>query len=127
MIDSGYMATGTSTCPKRQLHRRRQAHRLNGHGTHIAGTIAAKDNAGGVVGAAPGAPLTGVKVLGCDGEGTLTSILKGVDSVTAKANKPAIANMSLSGPASQTLDDAVKKSASSGAPVPHGRLSLPAM
>jgi hypothetical protein len=85
-----------------------------GHGTHIAGTAAAKDNAKAVVGAAPGAPLTGVKVLGCDGSGTLTSILKGVDWVTANANKPAIANMSLSGPASQTLDDAVKKSVSSG-------------
>jgi subtilisin family serine protease len=85
-----------------------------GHGTHIAGTIAAKDNAKAVVGVAPGAPLTGVKVLKCDGSGTLTNILKGVDWVTANAKKPAVANMSLSGPASQTLDDAVKKSASSG-------------
>ena len=85
-----------------------------GHGTHLAGIIAAKDNAKAVVGVAPGAPLTGVKVLGCDGLGTLTTILKGVDWVTANAKKPAIANMSLSGPASQTLDDAVKKSASSG-------------
>jgi len=85
-----------------------------GHGTHLAGIIAAKDNAKAVVGVAPGAPLTGVKVLGCDGSGTLTTILKGVDWVTANAKKPAIANMSLSGPASQTLDDAVKKSASSG-------------
>jgi subtilisin family serine protease len=85
-----------------------------GHGTHLAGIIAAKDNAQAVVGVAPSTPLTGVKVLGCNGSGTLTSILKGVDWVTANANKPAIANMSLSGPASQTLDDAVKKSASSG-------------
>ena len=85
-----------------------------GHGTHIAGTVAAKDNAGAVVGGAPGAPLTGVKVLRCDGTGTLTAILKGIDWVTANANKPAIANMSLSGPTSQTLDDAVRKSASSG-------------
>jgi subtilisin family serine protease len=85
-----------------------------GHGTHIAGTIAAKDNAKAVVGVAPGAPLTGVKVLRCDGSGTLTNILKGVDWVTANAKKPAVANMSLSGPASQTLDNAVKKSASSG-------------
>jgi len=85
-----------------------------GHGTHLAGIVAAKDNAGAVVGVAPGAPLTGVKVLGCDGSGTLTNILAGVDWVTANANKPAIANMSLSGPASQALDDAVRKSASSG-------------
>jgi hypothetical protein len=85
-----------------------------GHGTHIAGIIAAKDNAKAVVGGAPGAPLTGVKVLGCDGSGTLSTILKGVDWVTVNAKKPAIANMSLSGPANQTLDDAVKKSASGG-------------
>jgi aqualysin 1 len=86
----------------------------NGHGTHIAGTIAAKDNAKAVVGVAPGAPLTGVKVLGCDGSGTKAHILAGIDWVTANAKKPAIANMSLSGPASQTLDDAGRKSASSG-------------
>ena len=85
-----------------------------GHGTHIAGTVSAKDNTGAVVGGSPGAPLTGVKVLGCDGKGTLTAILKGIDWVTANAKKPAIANMSLSGPASQTLDEAVRKSASSG-------------
>ena len=85
-----------------------------GHGTHLAGIIAAKDNATAVVGAAPGTPLIGVKVLGCNGTGTLTTILNGVDWVTTYANKPAIANMSLSGPASQTLDDAVKKSVSRG-------------
>jgi aqualysin 1 len=86
----------------------------HGHGTHLAGTIAAKDNDAAVVGASPGAPLTGVKVLGCNGSGTLTSILKGVDWVTANAEKPAIANMSLSGPASQTLDEAIRGSAGSG-------------
>ncbi len=85
-----------------------------GHGTHVAGTVAAKDNASTVVGAAPGAQLIGVKVLGCAGSGTLTNILKGVDWVTANAKKPAIANMSLSGPTSQTLDDAVGRSAGSG-------------
>jgi subtilisin family serine protease len=85
-----------------------------GHGTHVAGTVAARDNASAVVGVAPGAPLTGVKVLGCDGSGTLTNIVKGIDWVTANANKPAMANMSLGGPTSQTLDDAVRKSANSG-------------
>lgn len=85
-----------------------------GHGTHVAGTVAAKDNASGVVGVAPGAQLTGVKVLGCNGLGTLTNILEGVDWVTGHAKKPAIANMSLSGSTSQTLDDAVRRSAGSG-------------
>ena len=85
-----------------------------GHGTHVAGTVAAEDNTRDVVGVAPGAPLTGVKVLGCNGSGTTSGVIKGVDWVTGNAKKPAIANMSLGGGASTALDDAVKKSADSG-------------
>ena len=85
-----------------------------GHGTHVAGTVGAKDNASDVVGAAPGAPLTGVKVLGCSGSGSNSGVIKGVDWVTANAVKPAIANMSLSGGLSQALDDAVRRSATGG-------------
>ena len=83
----------------------------NGHGTHVAGTVAARDNTRYVVGAAPGAPLTGVKVLGCNGSGSYSGVIKGVDWVTANARKPAIANMSLGGPRSQALDEAVTQSA----------------
>lgn len=86
----------------------------NGHGTHVAGTVAARDNTVDVVGAAPGAPLTGVKVLGCNGSGTTSGVIKGVDWVTANAVKPAVANMSLGGGVSQSLDDAVVRSANSG-------------
>jgi len=86
----------------------------HGHGTHVAGTVAAKDNTINVVGVAPGAPLTGVKVLGCGGSGTTSGVIKGVDWVTANAVKPAVANMSLGGGASQALDDAVVRSANSG-------------
>src|SRR5918997_545258 len=86
----------------------------NGHGTHVAGTVAAEDNAGGVVGVAPGAPLTGVKVLGCDGSGSVASVIAGIDWVTANADKPAIANLSLETRASRVLDEAVKISAASG-------------
>ena len=86
----------------------------NGHGTHVAGTAAALDNRRDVVGVAPGAPLTGVKVLGCDGVGANSGVIKGVDWVTANAAKPAIANMSLSGGASDALDTAVENSAASG-------------
>ena len=85
-----------------------------GHGTHVAGIAAARDNDRAVVGVSPGALLTGVKVLNCDGEGSHSSVLKGIDWVTANAKKPAIANMSLAGPASKTLDDAVRTSARSG-------------
>ncbi|HUG14635.1 MAG TPA: S8 family serine peptidase, partial [Thermomicrobiales bacterium] len=79
----------------------------NGHGTHVAGTVAARDNTVDVVGVAPGAPLTGVKVLGCGGTGTTSGVIQGVDWVTANAILPATANMSLGGGASQALDDAV--------------------
>lgn len=86
----------------------------NGHGTHVAGTVAAKDNTFDVVGVAPGAPITGVKVLGCGGTGSTSGVIKGVDWVKANAKKPAIANMSLGGGASTALDNAVKSSADSG-------------
>lgn len=86
----------------------------HGHGTHVAGTVAAKDNTSNVVGVAPGAPLTGVKVLNCGGSGTTSGVIKGVDWVTANAVKPAIANMSLGGGATDSLDAAVKTSADSG-------------
>jgi subtilisin family serine protease len=86
----------------------------NGHGTHVSGTVAAEDNTSDVVGVAPGAPLTGVKVLGCGGSGSTSGVIAGVDWVTANATKPAIANMSLGGGTSTALDTAVRNSAASG-------------
>jgi subtilisin family serine protease len=86
----------------------------NGHGTHVAGTVAARDNAQDVVGVVPGAPVTGIKVLRCGGSGSTSSVVKGVDWVTANAVKPAIANMSLGGGVSDALDTAVENSAASG-------------
>ena len=77
----------------------------DGHGTHVAGILVAEDNARNVVGVAPGASLIGVKVLGCQGGGRTSKIIKGVEWVTADAQKPqnadtpAVANMSLGGPA----------------------------
>jgi subtilisin family serine protease len=86
----------------------------NGHGTHVAGTVAAEDNTQDVVGVAPGASLYGVKVLGCGGSGTTSGVIKGIDWVTDNAVTPAIANMSLGGGASNALDDAVRNSAAAG-------------
>jgi aqualysin 1 len=86
----------------------------HGHGTHVAGTAAAKDNESDVVGVAPGAMLTGVKVLSCSGSGTTSGVIKGVDWVKANAVKPAVANMSLGGGVSTALDNAVKNAATSG-------------
>ena len=86
----------------------------HGHGTHVGGTVAARDNTQDVVGVAPGAPLVGVKVLNCQGSGTISGVIAGVDWVTGNAVKPAIANMSLGGGASPALDTAVIASANSG-------------
>jgi aqualysin 1 len=86
----------------------------HGHGTHVAGTVAAIDNTQDVVGVAPNARLTGVKVLSCSGSGSTSGVIAGVDWVTANAQRPAVANMSLGGSASQALDDAVRRSAASG-------------
>ncbi len=71
----------------------------NGHGTHVAGTIGARDNNGGVVGMAPGVPLYAVKVLGTDGSGYTSWIIKGIDWVTANAvsKNIKVANMSIGG------------------------------
>jgi subtilisin family serine protease len=71
----------------------------NGHGTHVAGTLAAKDDATGVAGVAPAAPLWSVRVLGNAGTGTTSSVICGVDWVTANAATTGIrvANMSIAG------------------------------
>jgi subtilisin len=69
----------------------------NGHGTHVAGTAAARDNADHVVGVAPGARLHAVKVLSAQGSGTTSQIICGIDWVTARAGTIEVANMSLGG------------------------------
>jgi subtilisin family serine protease len=69
----------------------------NGHGTHVAGTIAAKDDANGVVGVAPGARLWAVRVLSNSGSGTTSQVICGIDWVTANAGTIEVANMSLGG------------------------------
>ncbi|MBI5623870.1 MAG: S8 family peptidase [Elusimicrobia bacterium] len=65
----------------------------NGHGTHVAGTIAAKKDGKGVVGVAPQVKLYGVKVLDAEGSGSLSDIVRGV--VWAVNNNIQVANMSL--------------------------------
>jgi subtilisin family serine protease len=71
----------------------------NGHGTHVSGTVAAKDDGNGVVGVAPGAPLWAVRVLNNAGSGSWSSVACGIDWVTANAASRGIkvANMSLGG------------------------------
>ena len=86
----------------------------NGHGTHVAGTVGAKDDANHVVGAAPGVAVTALKVLTCDGSGLMSNVIAAIDWLTTYGKKPAVANLSLSGPPLQSVDDAMRRSASSG-------------
>ena len=86
----------------------------NGHGTHCAGIAAAIDNGIGVVGVAPGARLWAAKVLGRDGSGSISNVIKGVDYVTRNAAAIEVANMSLGGGNSATLNNAIANSVARG-------------
>jgi len=80
-----------------------------GHGTHVGGTVA-----GSTYGVAKGALLRGVKVLDCNGSGSTSGIIAAVDWVRKNAVKPAVANMSLGGGYSGSLNTAVTNLANSG-------------
>ena len=86
----------------------------NGHGTHVAGTIAALDNDIDVVGVAAGAQVVGVKVLDSGGSGSYSGVIDGIDYVAANASVGDVANMSLGGGTSQAVDDAVRNAADQG-------------
>jgi subtilisin family serine protease len=77
-----------------------------GHGTHVAGTLG-----GTARGVAPGVRLVPVRVLDCAGNGRISAIVAGLDWIVAqhKAGAPAVANLSLSGAPSSTLDAAVRR------------------
>ncbi|HLN72784.1 MAG TPA: S8 family serine peptidase [Prolixibacteraceae bacterium] len=79
----------------------------NGHGTHVSGTIAAKDNDIGVVGVAAGATVVAVRVLDRRGSGFTSGVIAGVNYVAANGVAGDVANMSLGGGVSTSLDDAV--------------------
>jgi subtilisin family serine protease len=79
----------------------------HGHGTHVAGTVAAIDNLIGVVGVAAGATVIPVKVLSSTGSGSNSGVIAGVDWVAKYGVSGDVANMSLGGSVSSALDDAV--------------------
>ncbi|HET7704808.1 MAG TPA: S8 family serine peptidase [Thermoanaerobaculia bacterium] len=83
----------------------------NGHGTHVAGTVG-----GSTYGVAKGVQLVAVRVLDCNGSGSNSGVIAGIDWVTSNhaAGAPAVANMSLGGGASTALDDAVRRSITDG-------------
>ena len=96
------------------VSRETSANDLNGHGSHVSGTIAARSNAIGVVGVAPGSRLVAVRVLDRRGSGSYSDVIAGVDYVARFGKAGDVANMSLGGPISTTLDSAVATASSGG-------------
>ena len=100
-VQAGYDAVsgtdGTSDC--------------NGHGTHVAGTVA-----GTTFGVAPAAAIVPVRVLDCSGSGSTSGVIAGINWVTAnhQAGVPAVANMSLGGSYSPALNAAVRSAVADG-------------
>ncbi|MBC2907476.1 S8 family peptidase [Streptomyces cupreus] len=95
----------------------------NGHGTHVAGTVA-----GSKYGVAKKAKVVSVRVLDNAGAGTTAQVIAGIDWVTRNARKPAVANVSLGGPYNAQLNTAVRNSIASGVSytVAAGNSGLPA-
>jgi subtilisin family serine protease len=81
----------------------------HGHGTHVAGTAA-----GSTYGVAKEATVVSVRVLDCNGSGTWSGVIAGVDWVTLYHVKPAVVNMSLGGGGNTALDDAIGNSINAG-------------
>ena len=76
-----------------------------GHGTHVAGTIG-----GAAFGVAPAVALVAVRTLDCEGSGETSGVIAGIDWAARdhRAGTPAVANLSLSGPASGSVDAAIR-------------------
>ena len=97
-VASGYYSVGSSTTDQ------------NGHGTHVAGTVG-----GSTYGVAKGVTLVPVRVLDAQGSGTDSGVIAGINWVTSNhTSGPAVANMSLGGGASSSLDAAVNSSIADG-------------
>lgn len=116
IIDTGIRSThadfgGRVTSGYTAINDGRGTEDCNGHGTHVAGTVG-----GATYGVAKGVRLVPVRVLDCTGGGTTAGVIAGVDWVTSNhaAGAPAVANMSLGGGISTTLDNAVARSIADG-------------
>lgn len=102
-------------CARNQGCRMNSGSDGNGHGTHVAGTIGAKDNGIGVVGVAPGARIWSVRVLNNAGSGYTSWILAGINYVAANSASIEVANMSLGGTgSSSTYSGAIGNAISKG-------------
>jgi aqualysin 1 len=114
VIDSGIRAThrefgGRVTGGFSAIGDGRGTDDCNGHGTHVAGILG-----GRTFGVAKNVSLVPVRVFACGNTGTTSAVLAGVDWVTRNRAPRSVANMSLGGPVSQALDDAVNRSIASG-------------
>lgn len=114
IIDTGIRATHTQFGGRASLDfdsigDGQNGNDCNGHGTHVAGTVG-----GSTYGVAKGVSLHAVRVLDCGGNGTDSTVIAGVDWVTAHRITPAVANMSLGGGASTALDTSVQNSINAG-------------
>ncbi|MDQ0793197.1 S8 family peptidase [Streptomyces sp. B1I3] len=114
VIDTGVRAThgdfeGRATSGFDAVDNDDDANDGNGHGTHVAGTIA-----GAAHGVAKKAKIVAVRVLDDAGSGTTEQVVAGIDWVTAEHEGPSVANMSLGGGADPALDAAVQKAIASG-------------
>jgi subtilisin family serine protease len=114
IIDTGIRFThttfgGRATSGRDTVDEDNDATDCHGHGTHVAGTVG-----GSQYGVAKAVQLVGIRVLNCQGSGTTTDIVQGIDWVTQNGIRPAVANMSLGGGINTTLDNAVANSINSG-------------
>jgi serine protease len=115
IIDTGIRSTHTefggrvSTTGFTAINDGNGTNDCNGHGTHVAATVG-----GTLYGVAKEVTLHAVRVLDCNGSGSTSGVIAGVNWVTANHASPAVANMSLGGGASTALDDAVRNSIASG-------------
>lgn len=117
VIDTGILASHTDfggrvLAGATAISDGRGASDCNGHGTHVAGTIG-----GATWGVAKAIKLVPVRVFGCTGGAANSTIISGIDWVAANAVKPAVANMSLGGSASSTIDSATNNLINSGVTV----------
>jgi subtilisin family serine protease len=87
----------------------------DGHGTHVAGIAAAKDNGYGVVGVAPGARLWAIKVLDSTGSGFISTVISGIDYIARYSSLVDVANLSFGCECkSSALDTAINNAVAKG-------------
>lgn len=114
VIDTGVRTThvefaGRATADYDSVHDGQNGQDCHGHGTHVAATIG-----GNSYGVAKNVRIHGIRVLACNGIGTVASAVEGIDWVTANHASPAVANMSMGSASSPLMDFAVQGSIDSG-------------